>query len=114
MKIVHKNQTQEFKNSDNCIATEYPMGDKDISGAVVVVKNRYPETGRVVNEKCRELAYIIEGSGKIFVEGKEVELKKDDMILVEAGERIYWQGDMKMFVSCNPAWYSEQHKEIEQ
>lgn len=113
MKIIRKNQTNEFKNSDACIATEYPLGDKDINGTVVMVRGRYPEKGRVVNEKCKEVAFIIEGKGKIVVEGSEVELNKDDVILIEAGERIYWEGDMKMFVSCNPAWYIGQHKEVE-
>jgi len=114
MKLVTKNKTEEHKNSDACIATEYPWGDEDINGAVVVVKGRYPEKGRVTNEKCKELVFIMEGEGKIVVEGKEIKLKKEDMILIEVGERIYWDGNMKMYVSCNPAWYPEQHKEIEQ
>lgn len=114
MKVVRKNQSQKHKNSDSCIAIEYPLGDKDINGAVVTIKGRYPEKGRVVNEKCKELCYILEGGGKIVIEGEEIELNKEDMILIEAGEKIYWDGDMKMYVSCNPAWHHEQHKEIEQ
>jgi|GEM_PF-7014147 len=30
MKIISLEKTKEFKNSDLCIATEYPFGDKDI------------------------------------------------------------------------------------
>ncbi len=113
MKIIHKNQTKEFKNSEACIATEYPMGDKDINGSVVVVNGRYPEKGRVTNEKCKELAYIIKGSGKIVVEGEVIKLNEEDLILLYPGEKYYWEGDMKMFVPCAPAWYMEQHKEVE-
>ncbi|MBU4216939.1 hypothetical protein L6270_03870 [Candidatus Parcubacteria bacterium] len=43
MKIIHKSQTNEFKNSDVCIATEYPINDKDINVAHVEVLGRYPE-----------------------------------------------------------------------
>ena len=113
MILVTKDQTREFKNSDACIATEYTMGDKDINGAVVTVKGRYPEKGRVTNEVCKELAYIISGSGKIVVEGEEIMLNEEDLILLEPGERYYWEGDMKMFVPCTPAWFAEQHKEVE-
>jgi mannose-6-phosphate isomerase-like protein (cupin superfamily) len=113
MKIIHENQTEKFKNSDTCIATEYPLGDKDINVAFVEVSERYPAKGRVTNEKCKELAYIMEGSGKIVVEGKEIELNEKDLILLEPGESYYWEGNMKMLVSCAPAWHPEQHKEVE-
>ena len=113
MKIVHENQTKEFKNSDTCIATEYPLGDKEIDMAYVEVSDRYPVKGRVTNEKCKELAYIIKGSGKIVVEGEEIVLNARDLILLEPGERYYWEGNMRMLVSCTPAWYPQQHKEIE-
>jgi len=55
----------------------------------------------------------MEGSGKIVVEGKEVILNEKDLILLEPGEKYYWEGNMKMLVPCAPAWYSEQHKEVE-
>lgn len=113
MKIVRKNQTKKFKNSDVCVATEYPLGDKDINGAVIKLNGRYPDKGRVVNLKCKELAYIIKGLGKIMVEDREVKLKEGDMILIEPGEKYYWDGNMTMFVPCTPAWYPEQHEEVE-
>ena len=112
MKIIHKNQTEKFKNSDVCTAIEYPLGDKDINGAIVELSGRYPDEGRVVNLKCKELAYIIEGSGRVVVEGEEAMLNKGDLILIEAGEKYFWEGDLKMFVPCTPAWYPEQHKEV--
>lgn len=113
MKIITKNQTNEFKNSEVCIAFEYPLNDKDINGAVIKLNGRYPSKGRVVNNKCKELSYIISGLGKVVVEDKEVVLKKGDVILIEPGERYFWDGKMTMFVPCTPAWYPEQHQEVE-
>lgn len=113
MKIVHKNQTNEFKNSDACIATEYALMDQDINVAYVEIKGRYPDKGRVTNEVCKEMAYITEGKGRIVVEDEEIELNAQDLILLEPGERYYWEGNLKMVVPCTPAWYPEQHKEVE-
>lgn len=48
MKVIHKNQTKEFKNSEFCTAIEYPLGDKDINCAVIELNGRYPDKGRVV------------------------------------------------------------------
>ena len=112
MKIIHKNQTEEHKNSDVCTAIEYPLGDKDINGAFFELSGRYPKEGRVVNMECKELAYIIEGSGRVVVEEQEVKLNNGDLILIEAGEKYFWEGNLKMFVPCIPAWYPEQHKEL--
>lgn len=113
MEIIHKNQTQKVKNSDNCLATEYPMADKDIDGAVVEITGRYPGKGRVVNSACKELAYIINGFGKIVVDGEEINLNEGDCILIEPGEKFFWQGDLKLFISSTPAWNAEQSKEVE-
>jgi len=111
MKVIHKSQTEKFKNSELCMATEYPLGDKDINGAVIELTGRYPEKGRVVNLRCKELTYVISGSGKVVVEGKEINLQEGDLVLVEPGERYFWDGNMTMFVFCVPAWYPDQHKE---
>lgn len=113
MKIIHRDQTERFKNSESCVAIEYPWDDKDINGAVVELSGRYPDKGRAVNLKCKELAYVVKGSGKVAIEGKEIEIQERDLILIEPGERYFWQGNLIMFMSCTPAWYPEQHKEVE-
>lgn len=113
MKIIHKNQTKIFKNSEACTAIEYPMEDKDINGAVIELNGRYPDKGRTVNLECKEMAYVIKGSGKLVVEGDEVKLNEGDLVLIEAGEKFFWEGNLTMFMPCTPAWYPEQHKEVE-
>jgi mannose-6-phosphate isomerase-like protein (cupin superfamily) len=112
MKIIRSNDTQEFKNSDTCVATEYEFNDPAINIAVVKVTGRYPDSGRVVNEKCKELVFVLEGSGKIFIEEKEILLQKGDAVLIEPLEKIYWEGNLTMVIPCTPAWSSDQHTYI--
>lgn len=113
MKLVLKSQTETHKNSESCTAIEYPMGDEDINGAVVKLDGRYPTKGRVMNVKCKELCYVIEGSGKVVVNGQETILHQGDSILIEPGEAYFWDGQLTMFVPSSPAWYPGQHKEVE-
>jgi len=113
MKFINKKETEKFKNSNVCTAIEYPLEDKDINGAIIELSGRYPDKGRVVNLKCKELAYIIKGSGRAVVEGKEIQLNEGDLILIEPEEKYFWEGNLIMFVPCTPAWYPEQHKEVE-
>lgn len=110
MKIVHKQNAEEHRNGKNCIAREYPLGDKDINGAVVTITGRYPETGFAVNEVCKELIYIVRGKGIMGINGEEQSLQQGDLVLLLPSEKYYFSGDMEMFVSCTPAWFAEQHK----
>lgn len=113
MKFISKDQTKIFKNSEACTAIEYPMNDKDINGAVIELNGRYPGKGRTVNLECKEMAYVIKGSGKLVVEGKETKLKEGDLVLINPGEKYFWEGNMEIFMPCTPAWHPEQYKEVE-
>lgn len=112
MKIINKKQTNKFKNSKICFGDEYPLGDKNINGAVIEVRGRYPDKDRVVNLKCKELVYILEGLGKIVVEGKETSFNKGDMLLIYPKEKYYWQANCIILTACSPAFYPEQHKQV--
>jgi len=89
MKTIKLEQTIENKNSDVCTAIEYSLHDKDINVAVIKLNGRYPESGRAVNIACKEVAYIIDGFGKLAVEVQIIELKKGDLVLINAGEKFY-------------------------
>lgn len=112
MKLVKKSQTHSFQNSATCKAIEYPTDDKDINGAIVELTGKYPADGRVMNTKCKEMAYIIKGSVKLTIEKEIVELNEGDLVLLEPNEKYCWDGEVTMFVPCSPAWYPEQHKVV--
>jgi len=112
MKILKSQQAQEFKNGDTCTAFEYPLEEKSINIAVIKLKGRYPETGQAMNTECKEIAYVTEGSGKVSVEDKTIEVNKGDVVLIEPGEKFYWDGELTMLMPCTPAWTPEQYKHI--
>ena len=112
MKVVSRKQTKEFKNNEVCTAVEYPLNDKDINGTIIKLNGRYPSRGRVMNTKCKEMAYIIKGKGIVYAGGKKVKLATGDLVLLEPNDKYYWEGNMEMFVPCTPAWYPKQHKVV--
>lgn len=113
MKVVHKSQTKQFKNSPVCVGIEFPLGDKEINGAIAEIRGRYPDKGWVVNLKCKELAYVLKGNGKIATENEEIKFNQGDLLLIYPKEKYYWEGNCDLFMACTPAWYPEQHKEVE-
>lgn len=112
MLTCHKKQSPLHANAPTCLVHEYPMADAHINGAVAEINGRYPEHNRVTNTECKELTYVIAGSGKIVVENNETLLNPGDMILIQAGERHYWKGNMTLLLVCTPAWRPEQHLHV--
>ncbi|MBI5346135.1 MAG: DUF861 domain-containing protein [Chlamydiae bacterium] len=112
MEVVHQEEAQEFQNSKACSAFEYCMEEKDISGAVVKLNGRYPDSGFVTNLECKEMAYVISGSGKVVVDGKEILLSTGDLVLIVPTEKYFWEGNMILFVPSAPTWTPKQHKQI--
>ncbi len=112
MKVVKANQTRKFENSPACFGDEYPLGDKDVNTAVIDIKGRYPDKGRSVNLKCKEIAHVLSGSVLLEVEGKKVKLEKGDEVLIMPKEKFYWQGNCTIFMVCNPAFDPKQYKMV--
>jgi mannose-6-phosphate isomerase-like protein (cupin superfamily) len=113
MRIARKQSVKEIKIGKTMTAYEYPTIDEALNGAVVELTGRYPEQGRAVNEKCTEVGYVIEGSGKIVIEGEEISFNEGDQILIKPYEKYYWEANATMFIPCAPAWYAEQHKKVD-
>jgi hypothetical protein len=112
MKISYREEAYERKK-EACVITEYPLKDAMLDCVMAEIQGRYPVAGRVSNQKCKLMAYVKEGQGKLQVEGKEVLLKRGDLILIEPGEKYCWDGHLTLFVSCTPAWYPEQHVQVD-
>ncbi len=114
MKVIKNTETKHFSNSGTCEGFEFAFGDPDLNIAVVTVDGRYPEKGYLTNEVCREIAYVLSGTGVVGKRDGEQMLAKGDAVLIEPGEVFYWQGEkLEMLMPCSPAFYPEQHKEVD-
>ncbi len=82
MKISFKNQAVERKNSDVCTVTDYSIHDEVIDFALVKVTGRYPNQGHAINQKCKEIVYLHEGSGKVVINEKGYLINAGDLVLI--------------------------------
>lgn len=112
MKIVKFNDAQIIKNSDTSKLLEYSISlkDKEIDFCINKISGRYPEKGYCTNEKCKEMCYILDGKGTINKKHESINFEQGDVILIEKEEIYYWNGNCKIIMICNPAWYKEQCK----
>ena len=94
---------------------KYPIFDKDLDLSVIKINGRSPKVGYQTNTACKELLYIMSGSGTLEVKGKEeiIEFKKSDVNLLDKNECYAFEGKFEALVPCTPAWTSEQHKYVD-
>jgi mannose-6-phosphate isomerase-like protein (cupin superfamily) len=112
MKIIRKSETESFTNGPTCTGYGPSFGDKDLDIAVVTVNGRYPEEGYVLNEVCKEIAYVLNGSGRLVMGNEEIQdVEIGDTVMIQPGEKYYWEGEnLEMIMPCSPAFYPAQHK----
>ncbi len=110
MNVHTFSETERIQNGPSCEVFEYPHRDPEIDGALIRIRGRYPESGWVRNTHSRELAYILEGAGKIYLEQEDRELHKGDMVLIPPNEWFAWEGNFEMLVVCAPAFRPEQYE----
>ena len=89
------------------------MGDRDINIAFIEIDGRYPDKGYVTNESVKELVFVAEGKGKIVINKEEYKLEEGDAVLIRPKQKYFFDGKLKLVVSCNPAWYQVQHRSVE-
>lgn len=112
MKLVKKEETKKFINSDTSYIIEYSkkLNDKDLDFCINTINGRYPEKGYAQNLECKEICYILEGVGTINKKDETYNFKKGDVVFIDKEEIYFWEGSCKIIMICNPAWYKEQCK----
>lgn len=109
MKYIKKENSNKFQNK-TMTYFEYPLEDKEISCDVVEINSRFPDVNWAVNEKCKELFFVLNGSGTLTTETESISLTKDDMVTINPQEKYFWSGNLTLLCTCTPAWSEEQSK----
>lgn len=114
MEFIKKEEAISY-SGDGYSGIDYPSKDKDINFAVININGRSPKNGFQVNTECKELLYIMNGSGTMYLqkENQKIDFKEGDCILIDKNECYAFEGDFTAAVPCTPAWTSEQHEYVE-
>lgn len=113
MELIKLENAITGKNSDKCKTLEYSFLNKKIDLGIATITGRFPDRGYALNEISEELVYVLEGTGTIYFEDKEVRFNKGDAILIEPNDKYYYETEYCVLsLSCTPAWSPNQHKVI--
>jgi mannose-6-phosphate isomerase-like protein (cupin superfamily) len=79
--------------------------DKKIGIALASIKESKPH----YHKKTTEWYLVIEGSAKVYLDGKEEKLEKYDILKINP-KTVHWvQGNVKLWVISFPPWRKEDH-----
>lgn len=113
MELIKYDQAVPGKNSEICKTLEYSFQDKDLDLGVATITGRFPERGYVMNTVSKELIYVLEGTGILYIENEKVVFSKGDCILIEPNEKYFWDVEYCVVaMACTPAWDPEQHHSV--
>jgi len=111
MKLVRAEDATRFENAESCVAYEYETGDLDINIARIEIVGRYPLEGFAVNTQVTELVYVESGRGQVCVDGIVHAINKGDVLSIQKGEKVSWNGTMTLVIACAPTWTPEQYEQ---
>ena len=114
MELIKKEKAKSY-SGDGYAGMDYPSSDKDINFAVIKINGRSPKVGYQVNTNCKELLYIMNGNGILYMKENtcKFEFKQGDVILIDKNECYAFDGNFEAAVPCTPAWTVEQHKYVD-
>ncbi|MGC1183368.1 cupin domain-containing protein [Legionella sp.] len=113
MQISLKHQTKKHADSPAFLVTEHVLNDAMADLCIAELTGRHPEQHYIINKECNLFVYIFEGKGIINVNNHKQKISAGDALMIEAGEKYYWEGTMKLFISSRPAWNAAQHQVVE-
>ncbi len=73
--------------------------NEDFSLAEVVVDGEGEEH---YHERTLEVYYVLEGRGRVHVNGRPVDVRPGDVIVLEPGVRHKVEGKLRLLVACSP------------
>lgn len=112
MKKIASAEAEPFQHGETCLMSEYRLEDERIDAAIAKIAGRYPDEGWVLNRVSTETAYVLSGSGKLVTAEGDESVESGDVVLIEPGEKFYWEGEMSLLISCAPAWKYGQYEHI--
>lgn len=82
----------------------YTTRAESTNAAVLYQETQKGHTEEFLHEKSDFIYYIIEGSGVWIIEDREFEARAGDVVVVPAGKRFWFRGNLKQVCVTAPAW----------
>ncbi|MCC4771070.1 cupin domain-containing protein [Methanosarcina sp. DH2] len=111
-RIVFRRENAELIEKHRVWMRIYTTKDECKSAAVLYQETEAGHAEEFVHEKSDFFYYILEGSGIWVVEDREFEVRAGDVVVVPAGKRFWFRGNLKQICITAPAWEEKYERHI--
>ncbi|MDY9926510.1 cupin domain-containing protein [Methanosarcina sp.] len=111
-RIVFRHENAELIEKHRVLMRIYTTKDECKSAAVLYQETEAGHAEEFVHEKSDFFYYIFEGSGIWVVEDRKFEVRAGDVVVVPAGKRFWFRGNLKQICITAPAWEEKYERHI--
>jgi mannose-6-phosphate isomerase-like protein (cupin superfamily) len=114
MKVIYSNQPRSINTGHNFALYEYDLDrDYDINAfRLELDTGRYPKFGSLLNEKSKQVIFVADGYGKIYINGEKFDLRRHDLVYLYKEDKYYFEdvSNLYLFLVYTPPWTESQEK----
>ncbi len=111
-RIVFKPETAAVIEKHGVRMRIYTTGSDCKNAAVLYQETETGHAEEFLHEKSNFIYYILEGSGTWIIDDKEYEVQAEDVVVVPAGKRFWFRGNLKQVCVTSPAWEEQYEHHI--
>ncbi|AKB52297.1 hypothetical protein MSBRW_3044 [Methanosarcina barkeri str. Wiesmoor] len=112
MRVVFKPEDAAVIEKKGVKMRIYTTKAESGNAGVLYQETQKGHTEEFLHEKSDFIYYILEGRGVWIVEDKEFEAQAGDVVVVPAGKRFWFRGNLKQVCITAPAWEEQYERHI--
>lgn len=112
--LIKKSCRDKRQISESGFVYSYPGTNQYLGIAVADFNGRVPDRGKMKNNICHEMYYVLSGSARVFINDMILNVHEGDAFQINPSEEVYVEAhNFKIVISTSPAFYPEQWENVE-
>lgn len=90
----------------------FPIGNLTTRISFVLVETKQGHKTTIIEHKSDFIYYVLEGKGYFVINDATEECNQGDLVVIPAGTKFTYKGNLTLLLSCTPPWEAEQEETI--
>ena len=91
---------------------KFPANEVSSNTGFALIETEKGHETEIIERECDFIYYVLDGAGFFTINGIDEVCEKDNLIVIPAGSRFKYTGNLKMLLTSNPAFYPEQEETV--
>ncbi|MGI8419299.1 MAG: cupin domain-containing protein [Candidatus Levyibacteriota bacterium] len=90
----------------------FPISDLTAKSEFVLVQTQSGHETTIIEHDSDFIYYVLEGEGYFLIEDQKESCAQGDLVVIPAGKKFTYKGNLKLLLSCTPPWTQEQEETL--